>query len=102
MAAGAVGGCSAFDALVRPPVSARGAAAYAHALNLSRRTAIRRRVYSCVLFGFELEMLRLHMRSEMHGRCRSLASERFPNYKAVEAASGSGLKKMCAVRPQRG
>ena len=62
MAAGAVGGCSAFDALVRPPVSARGAAAYAHALNLSRRTAIRRRVYSCVLFGFELEMLRLHIR----------------------------------------
>ena len=68
MAAGAVGGCSAFDALVRPPVSARGAAAYTHALNLSRRTAIRRRVYSCVLFGFELEVLGALASEHRHAR----------------------------------
>ena len=60
--------CSAFDSLLSLPKTPTGAAKYASELRLARdeNRKIKRKVYDCILFGFEMDMLRLHMRTLEH------------------------------------
>jgi hypothetical protein len=58
--------CTDFAASVRLPTASHGSsarAAFVRQTELARQSATRRRVWDCIVFGFELPMLLLHMRT---------------------------------------
>ena len=62
-AAQATASCAAFDALVKPPAAAGARKAYERDRSLARAAPMRRRIFDLILFGHEMDMLRLHMRT---------------------------------------
>lgn len=57
------GSCSAFDSLLVQPTSSTGKSVFARETQLARQSTFQRRVFDCILFGFELDLLQLHMRT---------------------------------------